>query len=291
MTQNNVAEGAIDTGLSGVTIRPIWAIDRALKISEKEPNDLLQLESLIRETLKSYLSIVRAFELSTESNISTVELLVRAASVDLVAACEMARSGYMKQAYTLWRSWYEQVIFALYFLEAPLHREAWKFSETVSQADSPNYRLMLHQLLNDSGERHAFALVYADRYAKLIQIFKASNPPREQAPIKRAARILTQLSQGVHGTFRPKSMESLADVCLQLKKHGTPTLRNAWDVVSELWLLFIVNVIALPENEMNQMRNGSLTEDQIAKHFEFASKELYLLNLPFKTAFQSLKNG
>lgn len=53
----------------------------------------------------------------------------------------MARTGYLKQAYSLWRSWFEQSIFFLYFLEAPLHKAAWKVKAEISQDDSPQYRL------------------------------------------------------------------------------------------------------------------------------------------------------
>ena len=286
-------------------IRPVWKMDQSPDIEEGEPKSLLELEALIGRTLQSYLIILRAFEASTNANIQSVESLLLTASVDLVAGCEMARCGYLKQAYTLWRSWFEQAILGLYFLEAPLHREAWKFSESVSLNDSPKYRLMLHQLLTESGERHAFTLVYGDRFIKLVQMLKASKPPKEQGPVKRAIRVLTQLSQGVHGTFRPKSMESLEKVCAQVEAHGTPTLNAAWSVVSEFWLLFIANTVDLPDEGWASLRNGDLTETQISLYFgtdslagaqsddDFKSgvKELFALNDPFKIAFQSLKNG
>lgn len=288
-----------------MVIRPIWGMDQVLVVEEREPKILLDLESLIGKTLKSYLTIVRTFEASAESDIKSVESLLLTASVDLVAGCEMARCGYLKQAYTLWRSWFEQAIFGLYFLEAPLHRDAWKFSDSVSLNDSPKYRLMLHQLLAESGERHAFTLVYNERYIKLVQMLKASKPPKEQDPIKRATRVLTQLSQGVHGTFRPKSMESLEKVCAQIETHGTPALEAAWSVVSEFWLLFIANTVDLPDDGWVKLRNGSLTKDQITVYFKtdsstedqadanfkFGVYELLALNDSFKTAFQSLKNG
>ena len=286
-------------------IRPIWDMSEVIITTNEQQKSLLILEGLIGTTLKIYLDIARVFEVSTESNINSIESLIDTAFVDLVAGCEMARCGYLKQAYTLWRSWFEQVMFALYFLEAPLHREAWKHSESVSLDDSPPYRLMLHQLLADSSERHTFVLVYTDRYIKLIQILKASKPPKAQEPVKRATRVLTQLSQGVHGTFRPKLMTSLEKACTQLEAHGIPALQNAWSVVSEIWLLYIANTVDLPESGWALLRNGSLTKEDLNKYFEDQSsvnaqlvesfqlgiEKLLALNEPFKTAFQSLKNG
>lgn len=286
-------------------IRPIWNMSQVFIEGRTEISSLLELESSIIKTLKSYLKIIHAFEGATDLNIKSVESLLETAAVDLVAGCEMARFGYLKQAYSLWRSWFEQVIFGLYFIEAPLHREAWKPADSVSLDDSPKYRLMLHQLLTDSGERHAFALVYGERFSKLIQILKAGKPPKDKEIIKRATRVLTQLSQGVHGTFRPKLMKSLDQVCAQVSDHGTPVLEQAWLVVSEFWLLFITNTVDLPEEAWTLLRSGSLTNDNIENYFNddlvvddfidpnFKSgiDELLALNIPFKNAFQSLKNG
>ena len=85
-------------------IRPIWDMSAVIITTNEQQKSLLILEGLIGTTLKIYLDIARVFEVSTESNINSIESLIYTASVDLVAGCEMARCGYLKQAYTLWRS-------------------------------------------------------------------------------------------------------------------------------------------------------------------------------------------
>jgi hypothetical protein len=268
-------------------IRPIWEIDTPVTVSEAEPKLLLELEALITETLKNYHEIARVFEVAGDSDINAAKSLLSAANVDLVAGCEMARFGYLKQAYTLWRSWLEQVIFTLYFLEAPLHHNAWKIKDAVTLEDSPKYRLMLHQLLSDSGsEKHAFALVYTERYLLLIEKMKAGKPVKDQSLLKQATKVLTQLSQGVHGTFRPKLMKSSSEVCVQLGLYGTPALAAAWSVVSEFWLVFITISIAFTEEQIVSLRSGTLSAEQI-KIFGLGN-ELLTLNTSFKNAFQSL---
>lgn len=272
-------------------IRPIWDLSLTLTIDHDEPKHLLELERSIDETLKNYVDVVRAFDAVTDSAIEAAESLLMTAKIDLVAGCEMARCGYLKQAYTLWRSWFEQSFFALYFLESPLNRYAWKVSDSVSLKDSPQYRLMLHQLLTESGEKHAFTLVYNERHAVLVQTLKASKQPKDQEPVKRAIRVLTQLSQGVHGTFRPSSMATYEMVCSQIGLHGTPALRNAWAVISEFWLLYIANVVDLPEDGWIALRSGELSAEQAKKYLGEEGEGLATLNESFKNAFQSLKNG
>ena len=263
-------------------------MDRALDVEYAEPRALLALEKLIVSTSQSYIAVLRKFEVSTDSDIKEAGSLLKTASVDLIAGCELARCGYLKQAYTLWRSWFEQSLFALYFLEAPIHRAAWKVSDSISLADSPQYRLMLHQLLNQTGERHAFALVYNERQSAVRQNLKCGNARKDQV-VDRATKVLTLLSQGVHGTFRPTQVESSDKACVQIGAHATPALLNAWSIVSEFWLLFIVNVIDLPTDALIELRNGSLSKDKIQESFAEGADELLTLNEPFKTVFQSIK--
>lgn len=185
--------------------------------------------------------------------------LINSANIDLIAGCELARFGYLKQAYTLWRSWYEQVMFALYFLEAPIHRQAWKVSEIVTTSESPKYRLMLHQLLADSSEKHAFVLVYTDRYIKLLEVLKRGKPAKSRQLLEKAGKILTVLSQGVHGTYRPAFANNDDELSRQIFTHCLPTLEEAWVTVSEFWLLFLINIIDLPSDAVVSLGNGSLS--------------------------------
>lgn len=276
---------------SGVIVRPIWNLGLPMNISEDEPRRLLELEGKIEATFRSYIEVITTFDAASEATVDAIESLLATARVDLVGGCEMARCGYLKQAYTLWRSWFEQSFFALYFLEAPLYRYAWKVSESVSLKDSPQYRLMLHQLLADSSEKHPFALVYNERHSMLVEMLKASKQSKEQEPVKRAARVLTQLSQGVHGTYRPSAMASHELVCTQIGVNGIPALEGAWAVISEFWLLFIANAVDLPEEGWVSLRNGELDVERAKKYLGDDAGVLTTLNESFMTAFKNLKNG
>lgn len=126
-----------------ITIRPAWNIEATIENDADSPQSQLigiqiqatQILSLCHEIAENILE---------KDYVSEVHFLLRSGNNDLVAGCELARAGYLKQAYSLWRSWFEQAMFTLYFLEAPIHRAAWKVSLKVELSDNPKYRLMLH---------------------------------------------------------------------------------------------------------------------------------------------------
>lgn len=121
-----------------IEIRPIWHTAPFNPSELKgEISSLLSIEQRINDASKVYLDLSK--KLMDEEYIEELSSLFKSACTDLVAGCEMARTGYIKQAYSLWRSWFEQTIFFLYFLEAPIHRAAWLVKTEVSQDDSPQY--------------------------------------------------------------------------------------------------------------------------------------------------------
>lgn len=246
-----------------IAIRPAWS--PALRNRGHLPAQvlaLLDVEERIVSASKVYVDLART--LAGEEYVDELASLMRSAHRDLAGGCEMARTGYLKQAYSLWRSWFEQSIFFLYFLEAPLHKAAWKVKAEINQDDSPQYRLMLHQLLADSGEKHPFTLVYEARFTSLTSALKISSVPKAQRPIQRAIRVLTVLSQGVHGTYQPQSAENLDGLCTQLDTHCRPVLITAEEVVTTLWMLLITDLIALPEEVLVKLREGSATAKSLS---------------------------
>jgi len=250
--------------------RPIWNIEERPKdLPAKAFDDLIDLERVVIRGLNAFSEFVDAYV--DEGEATQARALISTANTDLVAGCELARFGYLKQAYSLWRSWYEQVIFALYFLEAPIHRQAWKVSKSVTIADSPKYRLMLHQLLADSSEKHAFMLVYADRYQKLLEGLKRGKPVKDRQPLIKAGKILTVLSQGVHGTYRPAIAQNEEELSSQLLTHCIPTLNDAWLTVSEFWLLFLTSLVDFPEDVLIKLAQGNLTKADAELLFPSAS--------------------
>lgn len=247
-----------------IAIRPVWT--PLLHGRGELPAQVLALLDVEERIVKASAVFVKiARVIADEEYIDELASLMRSAQRDLAAGCEMARTGYIKQAYSLWRSWFEQSIFFLYFLEAPLHKAAWKVKAEVSQDDSPQYRLMLHQLLADSSEKHPFTLVYDARFTSLIAALKISAVPKAQRPIQRAIRVLTVLSQGVHGTYQPQSAENMDYLCTQLDSHCRPVLQSAEDVVNTLWMLLITDSIALPEEVLIKLREGSVTASYLSE--------------------------
>lgn len=245
-------------------IRSVW--DAALPSLEALPDkvaDLLRVEVRVMDASRACLDIVQA--VADEGYVEDLSSLMRSAHMDLVGGCEIARAGYMKQAYSLWRSWFEQSIFYLYFLEAPLHKEAWKVKEEVDQNDDPQYRLMLHQLLASSSEKHPFALVYDGRFSKVLSALKISSVPKGKRPIARASRVLTTLSQGVHGTYQPNHAKDMDMLCSQIEKHCLPVLVEAEGVINTLWMLFITSAIALPEEVLVKLRDGVVTPEFLSR--------------------------
>ncbi|MCA8133947.1 hypothetical protein [Burkholderia cepacia] len=240
-----------------IEIRAVWEISSKIPASPHEAvNTLISLETSILESGERCLAFAKAF--IDEDIVAGIQSICQSAINDLVSGCELARAGYFKQAYSLWRSWFEQSIFSIYFLEAPMHREAWKVSEEVALSDSPQHRLMLHQLLTDSGERHPFSLVYGNRFLRLLEIFRidAARTNKANRPIARAIRVLTALSQGVHGTYQPARVTTDADLSDRLKKHCLLVLTEAADLLNLFWLLLVASVVDLPENAWLALRDG-----------------------------------
>lgn len=243
-----------------IEIRPIWLMPSAPPdIHEGPISALLTQEKLVIEVIRACYELTQY--LLDDDAVSGVRFLEQSANADLTAGCELARSGYLKQAYSLWRSWFEQSLFALYFLEAPIHRLAWKVSDEVGLDDNPQYRLMLHQLINDSGERHPFGLVYNDRHHKLLETLKITSSPKTERPVHRAARVLTLLSQGVHGTYQPTRAGSTEACLLQIQQHCLPTLQSAIQSLLHFWVLFLADLYALPPEFVISMREGNATMD------------------------------
>jgi hypothetical protein len=244
-----------------VEIRAAW--DDAVQLNgfvEPQLNELLSVERDIADATNTCLDIAALF--ADQDELSESRSLHSTARGDLVAGCELARSGYFKQAYSLWRSWYEQSIFALYFLEAPLYRQAWRVSSEVGLDDKPRYRLMLHQLLAES-EPHPFALMYSERFETLMQTLKISQISKSRRPMKRSANILTMLSQGVHGTYRPLPVQSLQMCCQLMERHCTPILKHAADSVAEFWILYLVNQLDFPPALLIKMKQDPVTADEL----------------------------
>lgn len=275
-----------------IEIRPIWKPTVPEQLSLRpQVAALLSVEQRIVSASNVYLSLARIAV--DEEYVDDLTSLMRSALNDLIAGCEMARTGYVKQAYSLWRSWFEQSIFFLFFLEAPLHKAAWKVKAEISQDDNPQYRLMLHQLLTDSGERHPFTLVYDARFSRLIEALKISAVPKAQRPIQRAVRVLTTLSQGVHGTYQPQSAQDMDGICAQLDAHCKPVLTTAEEILNTFWVLLFTDLVALPENVLIQLRQGQVSVSDLRDAGVDEVDQVAALAPYFALAFSSphLKNG
>ncbi len=183
-----------------------------------------------------------------------IKPIVESANIDMMAGCELARCGYFKQAYSLWRSWLEQAIFALYFLEAPLHLSAWKTAEEISMGREPETKLMLHQLLvagRDKG--HHFSAVYEERCEAVLRAWRVTRV-RAANPIRIANQRLGDLSQGVHGTFRPQPIVGTDRLPDEVTRHVLPVLTSAVRVVGFLWFVNIQSHLDLADEQLTQVR-------------------------------------
>lgn len=272
-----------------IAIRPIW--DASLPTHEqlrKEERSLLEVETRIEKASDVFLDLVRI--LADKDYVDELSSLSRSAHSDLVGGCEMARAGYVKQAYSLWRSWFEQSIFFLYFLEAPIHKAAWKVKAEVSQDDNPQYRLMLHQLLSNTGEKHPFALVYESRYKILTEALKISGVPKANMPIQKASRVLTTLSQGVHGTYQPQSAKNLDGICAQLEANCMPVLCAAEEVLNIFWILLITELVALPADVLILLKEGCAPLDRLREVGLDDADKLAAIAPFFAIAFPYSKN-
>ena len=266
-----------------IEIRPIWLMKSQPPDIEDGPiAELLAKEQFAVNAIRTCLELTQTI-LDDDDSTRDIQFLEYSANADLAAGCELARSGYLKQAYSLWRSWFEQSLFALYFLEAPIHRVAWKVSQEVALEDNPQYRLMLHQLINDSGERHPFGLVYNDRHANLLEALKITSDKKDR-PVARAGKVLTLLSQGVHGTYQPPRATSKEECLVQVEKHCIPALDNALLALLQFWVLFLTDLSVLPEEFLVSMREGKATmDDPSINGLELPATILNLMPLLQKT--------
>lgn len=240
-------------------IRAVWQRQTQPTGQSEGAIQLLACEADASNATAAFISLISKVDAFPDGEIKEVQKLCQAGEIDLVAGCEMARAGYFKQAYSLWRSWFEQSLFAIYFLESRLHRLAWKVRDDVKFDDSPAYRLMLHQLLTESGERHPFTIIYGERWLAILETLQISNPGKNIAPLARAIRVLTLFSQGVHGTYRPSALDSEEKVSQKLKESLVPALMEARRVCAIYWLLLIANAIDLPAGIWVALRQGTLT--------------------------------
>jgi hypothetical protein len=179
---------------------------------------------------------------------------VESANIDMIAGCELARCGYFKQAYALWRAWLEQALFALYFLEAPLHLAAWKTAEEIHLGEEPETKLMLHQLLVARGDKaHHFSVVYRERTEAVLRAWRIT-PVKTADPIRIANLRLGDLSQGVHGTFRPQPIGGEGELPDEVTRHVLPVLRSAVRLVGFLWFVNIQSQLDLGDEKLAEMR-------------------------------------
>ncbi|MBM4440103.1 MAG: hypothetical protein FJ027_06765 [Candidatus Rokubacteria bacterium] len=186
--------------------------------------------------------------------VDRIKPIAESAGVDLVASCELARCGYFKQAYALWRAWFEQAILALYFLEAPLHLAAWKTSEDIRPGIEPETKLMLHQLLVVGGPRaHHFSTVYRERCEAVLRAWRVTPARRADALVVATSR-LSDFSQGVHGTFRPPPISGDPELSPGVARHALPVLMSAARVVSFLWFVNIQSHLDLSDEQLVGMR-------------------------------------
>lgn len=245
-------------------VKPAWNYKSPATIGRRfrAEMELLRVQGRLLHDVEQLARIADAFSDAGESPIG---FLIESAHMDLVAGTELARCGYPKQAYSLWRAWFEQSLFAIYFREAPLHQQAWKVSKSIGIDDNPQYRLMLHQLLNDSGERHPFSIVYQQREELVATALKVGPPAKKDRLVARASRTLTLLSQGVHGTYQPSPATSRNLNQEIIEKHCTWQLTEAAEIVRRFWILFVVSRADLSEEFILGLRDGKPAVELIAE--------------------------
>ncbi|WP_426754306.1 hypothetical protein [Myxococcus sp. Y35] len=240
-----------------ISIRPIWSqqTEPALAASGPQARQLLAIEAAAIENLEK--AYAAALHVHYEENVEAIAPLIKSANADLISGCELARSGYFKQAYTLWRTWYEQAIFAIYFIEAPMHRRAWRCFREIEFGKEPPHKLMLHQLLTEKGEKaHPFAVVYADRFKNITSALKI-NIKSEQRLIESATHRLTDLSQGVHGTYRPDPPDSMEQLESAIAKHAIPALQMTARIIGLFAFTCIYSHMEFDDPQLIRMRERS----------------------------------
>ena len=240
-----------------VPVRPVWCVATGLNgIS----GQVAKLHAREKQALGDMGVFLRLVEKMVDAELTDSVLpLNKTATNDLVAGCELARVGYLKQAFSLWRAWFEQVIFALFFIESPIYHMAWAVTQTVGLEDNPKFRLILHQIVSEGSEKHPFAIVYSERFVQLLSRLKVSNLSKDRYVVKRPGRVLTALSQGVHGTYRPKDIDGEAKIDERLEKDVIPIFDEMAKVVGQLWCLYLMYQMDMSDDMLLQLRTGALT--------------------------------
>ncbi len=239
-------------------IRCIW--ERWSPISPAPEGDeirnLLTLEAETKQQAR--LSFAAAQTAYSKDLVEPLEPLFEAAMTDFVAGCELARTGYMKQAYSLWRAWFEEMIFVIYFIEAPMHRLAWRSVDQITvTGKEPPVKLMLHQVLGESGgNAHPFGVVYAERFESIFSALKVTLG-KKASPLKMATQRLSDLSQGVHGTFRPKVATSAADLPNDIKKHALSVVIPTAHLLGMFWFVCVASALSISETSFAAMKEPS----------------------------------
>jgi hypothetical protein len=225
-------------------MRPIW--DR---LSAPQADILPEIAALRALEKEAHQPLVEAVTLASQVGVEvdSVKELIDAAETDLCAGCEVAAAGYFKQAYALWRSWLEQSVFALYFLEAPLHRQAWQVVTEIDSGKEPRAKLMLHELVSEND--HPFYIVYESRLTTIHEALKVTNVKKTETALKLTNHCLRDLSQGVHGTFNPHPVASHAELPKGLMKHALPTLQRARTAVGALCFAYAYALIGPPTDQ------------------------------------------
>jgi len=246
---------------TAMKIRPVWETTGA-DSAQTAPGPELERFGATETACSELLVVLHDAAAHVGADVGAVTGTLDSARQDLSAGCVLARAGYSKQAYTLWRSWYEQTLFSTYFLEAPLHREAWPSLDEIKHGEEPRSKLMLHELLNTSGTKHPFAVAYEARFDSMYQALKLSNVPKSSHPIALAKACLIDLSQGVHGTYQPRRVENAAALPTQLAKHATPVLEKTHLVSSLFVFAYVLANVGFDEMTLLRLRQaGASTSD------------------------------
>lgn len=196
-----------------------------------------------------------AIEVYGEERVEAVRSLIQHANTDLIAGCELSRGGYFKQAYALWRAWYEQIFLALYFIETPLHLSAWRRVSKIEFGKEPPYKLMLHEVLKKGGDKpHPFAVVYGERFSSLFRALRIDVPGKYR-PLDAATERLADLSQGVHGTFQPTAVKSQAELPTALAQHVHPLFEPTVTLVGLFCFVCIQSQLDFSDDQIVRMKD------------------------------------
>lgn len=239
------------------TMRPIWGM------LPHAVHTLLDAEWAATEHLR--LAIQAARETPLAGGVDGAADIADAARLDLIAGVELARAGYLRQACVLWRSWLEQTLFALYFIEAPLHRLAWRSSDQIDLGKPPTLKLMLHQILTSVGDAaHPFGLVYAERCQQFFDALRI-NPPKDLQPLRVVAHRLSDLSQAAHGTYRPVPVAHEDDVARRLAAELLDLFSSTVTVVGFLWFICVQAALDVNAEQLIAMRDPAFQPNDVSE--------------------------